>query len=139
MKTGCWFHYVNDDRQKKIVIYKFHLHSIRVLRKIVITSTMFVKKFSSLVRWRCRIHRMHPCRRLTPPQKEMRPRFDIRSSDGEAPILELWEMWKTASIPLLAGSLSSGVLVPVRVPPMGQLELCDEELFDHLTVFKQMA
>ena len=32
-------------------------------------------------------------------------------------------MWSTPLLPLLAGPLQSGVVVPVRVPAMGQIEL----------------
>ena len=57
------------------------------------------------------------------------------SSDSEVPvIMELWRMWSTLSLPLLPGLLWPRVIVPVRVPSMGQIEL-----FNHLTVSKQMT
>ena len=53
--------------------------------------------------------------------------FDIRPSNGEAPVLELWQMWSTLLLLLLPGSLWPRVIAPVRVPSM-----CQIELFDHV-------
>ena len=44
----------------------------------------------------------------------------INNSDGEAPVLDPWEMWASSSLPLLPGQLRLGVVVPVRVPYIGQ-------------------
>ena len=52
------------------------------------------------------------------------PGYDTKLSDGEVPVLELWGMW---NIP----SLKPGVVIPVRVPSMGQIEL-----FNHLQYLK---
>ena len=41
-----------------------------------------------------------------------------RSFDGEAPVLEIWVVWSTPSLPLLPGPLRFGVLVPI-----GQFDL----------------
>ena len=51
------------------------------------------------------------------------PGYDTKPSDGEAPVLEPWGMWNTYSLPLFLGPLWPGVVVPVRVPSMGQIEL----------------
>ena len=53
------------------------------------------------------------------------PRYDIKQSIGEAPALESWGMWSTPSLPLLLGSLCPRVAAPVRVQPIGQIELSD--------------
>ena len=45
-----------------------------------------------------------------------------QQSDGKAPILELWGMWSTPSLPMLAGPLWPGVVAPDRVLSMGQIE-----------------
>ena len=37
-------------------------------------------------------------------------------------------MWTTTSLPLLPGPLYLGVVVPVRVPPMDQIEICNHFL-----------
>ena len=55
----------------------------------------------------------------TPPRNKC-PGYDIKQSDGEAPVLKLWEMWSTPSLPLLQGLFWPGV-----VAPMGQGELFD--------------
>ena len=49
-------------------------------------------------------------------------------------MLELWGMLSTSSLPLLPGPLWAGVVALDRVLSMGQIEL-----FDHLTVCKQMT
>ena len=59
------------------------------------------------------------------------PRYNVKPSDSEALVLELWEMWSTSLLRLLLGPLKPGVVVPDRVPSMGQIEL-----FDHLSVCK---
>ena len=48
---------------------------------------------------------------------------EIKLSDGEAPVLELREMWSTPLLSLLPGSPSLGVVVSVKVPSMGQIEI----------------
>ena len=55
------------------------------------------------------------------------------ASDGEVSALELWGMWSTPSLLLFIGTHLSGVVVPVRVLSLGQIEL-----FNHLTVFIRM-
>ena len=62
------------------------------------------------------------------------PGCNTNASDGEAQVLELWGMWITPSLALLPGPLWLRVVVPVRVPSMDQIEL-----FNHLTVWKQMT
>ena len=41
-------------------------------------------------------------------------------------------MWSTPSWPLLSGLLRPGVVVPVSVPSLGQLELFDPFPRDHI-------
>ena len=38
-------------------------------------------------------------------------------------------MWSTSSLPLLPGPLRPGVVVPVRVPSMGQIDLFKSYLY----------
>ena len=53
-------------------------------------------------------------------------RYDIKQSDGEAPImLELWEMWITPSLTLISDPLKLGVIATHRVLSMGQIEMFD--------------
>ena len=48
------------------------------------------------------------------------PRYDIKQSDGEVPVmLEFWGMWSTPLLPLLPGPLWPGVVAPDRVLSMG--------------------
>ena len=52
------------------------------------------------------------------------PGYDIKQSDGEAPIiLELWVMHCTSLMPPLPGPLRPRVVAPDRVLSMGQIEL----------------
>ena len=66
------------------------------------------------------------------PSPNKCPRYDTKQSDGEAPVMELWDM-STPSLSLLPVLLWPGVEVFERVPSMSQIKL-----FDHLTVSKLM-
>ena len=67
----------------------------------------------------------------TSPASNEYPRYDIKQSDGEAPImLEIWEMQSNSSLPSLPGSLWPEVVTRDRVLSMGQIEQ---------TVCKQMT
>ena len=59
------------------------------------------------------------------------PGYEAKPSNSEASVLELWGMWSTLSLPLLPGPLSPWVVVFVKVPSMGQIEL-----FNHLLYLK---
>ena len=52
--------------------------------------------------------------------------YDSKPSDGEAWVLEIWGMWSTPSLPL---PLWPGVVVPVRVSSMGQIEIFNHFLY----------
>ena len=60
--------------------------------------------------------------------------YDTKLSNGEAPVLEVWRMWRISSLPLLQGPLCLGAVGLDRVPSMGLIEL-----FNHLTVYKEMS
>ena len=45
------------------------------------------------------------------------------ASEGEALVQKLWIIWSTPSMPLLQGPLWPGVVVPIRVSYLGQIEL----------------
>ena len=51
-----------------------------------------------------------------------------QQSEGEAPVLEIWGMWSTPSLPLLPGPLWPGVVAPNRVLSIGQIEqnMCEQ-------------
>ena len=53
--------------------------------------------------------------------------YETKPSDGAIPVLELWGMESISSYQLLPVPLWSGVVVPVKLPSMGQMEL-----FHHL-------
>ena len=92
------------------------------------------------VSWDCRICQLHFCRGVTlfsPLLSNECPGYGIKPSDGEA-LQEIWGMWSTPSLPLLPGSLWPGMVVPVRIPFIDQIELCNHLLY-HLTVCKQMS
>ena len=62
------------------------------------------------------------------------PRYNTKPSDGEVLVLDRWGMRSTSCLPLLLGSLLPGVIVPFRVPSIGQMEL-----FNHLSLCEQMT
>ena len=55
--------------------------------------------------------------------------YETEPSDGKALVMELWGIWSTLSLPLLLGPLWPGVVVPVRVLSMGQIELFNNLLY----------
>ena len=42
-------------------------------------------------------------------------RYNIKQFDGEVPVLEIWGIWSTPSLPLLPGLLCPRVVAPDRV------------------------
>ena len=114
-----------------------------------------IKQYSSPVNLKCRIHRLHLCKGITSLLNECLG-YDIKQSDGEAlVILELWGMQSTISLPLLQSPFWHRVGAPDKPPIYGlirivwhlnqmqtndlcQTELFEIELFDHLTLCKQM-
>ena len=53
------------------------------------------------------------------------PAYDTKQSDDETPVLELWGMWSTPSLPLLTGPFWPGGVAPDRVLSMDQIKLFD--------------
>ena len=51
------------------------------------------------------------------------------ASDSEVPVLEIWRVWFTLSLPLLSGLLLPRLLVLVSVPFMGQIDLFENYLY----------
>ena len=67
------------------------------------------------------------------------PWYDIKQSDGEAPVmLELWGMWSTLSLPSLPSTFWPGVVAPDRVLSMRQIILFNIKTVYFLT-FKPRA
>ena len=67
---------------------------------------------------------MYICKRVRPPTPcNECAKYDTKRSDGEAPVLELWGMCSTPSLPLPPGPLR--VVAPDRILSMGQIKLFD--------------
>ena len=94
---------------------------------------VFDKVANSPVNWSCRICWLHLWRG-TRLLQQVSWVWQWTESDGEASVLEIWGMWSTPSFLLLPGPLWARMVVPTRIPFMGQLEL-----FNHLNVYKQMT
>ena len=119
-------------------------------------SKISTKMKSNPVGWSCKIHRLHLCRGVKLPPHES-PRYNFKPSDSEASgMLELWGMWSTPSLPLLPGPLWPGMVAPekgsiyesnrtrshlnwVQTNDLCWIELLEIELFDPLTVYRQMT
>ena len=80
--------------------------------------------------------------------------YDFKQSNGESPTMEIWGIWNILSLSLLLGPLWLRVVSLDRVLSMGQIdlfniqtvckqmtyaELLEIEMFDRLTVYKQMT
>ena len=68
---------------------------------------------------------MHLCRGVWPSLTNKCSGYDIKQSDGEDPVQEIWGMWSTPLLPLLPGSLWPEMVGPDSVLSMGQIELFD--------------
>ena len=74
------------------------------------------------VGWGCRIHRLHLCRRVRPPNEW--PGYDTKQSDGEAPVmLGLCGIQSTLSLQLLPALLLPWMVAPDKALSMGKIEL----------------
>ena len=51
--------------------------------------------------------------------------------DGEAPVLEIWEVWSTFSLPLLPGPLWPGVVVTLKFLFIGEIELFENYIYSN--------
>ena len=56
--------------------------------------------------------------RYPPPPNEC-PGYATKQSDGDAPVMELWRMRSTPSLPSLSGPLLPGMVAPDRALSMG--------------------
>ena len=81
------------------------------------------------VGWECRIYQLHLYRGIRLLQ--LVSWIWHKPSDDEDLVLEIWEMLTIPSLPLLPGPLWPVVVVSVRVPSMGQIEL-----FNHILYLK---
>ena len=81
-------------------------------------STLFTL---SAVGWVCRIHRLYLFRRVRSLSQRVSYIY-ITKSDGEAPFLEIEEMWSIPSLKLVQCLLWLGVVAPDKVLSMGQIE-----------------
>ena len=78
----------------------------------------YTQTHACTVDWGCRIHWLHLCRRIRPPNEC--PVYDTKQSDDEVPVmLELWGMRSTPPLPLFPGPLWPGVAAPDRALSMG--------------------
>ena len=73
---------------------------------------------------------LHLCRGIRHSTKC--PRYDIKQSDGEVLVVELWGMWSISSLSFPPASLGPKVVVPIRVPSVHQIKL-----FNHLPSLKK--
>ena len=104
----------------------------------------------SPVGWDCRIHWLHLYTGVRLSNEC--PRYDTKN-DGKTPVmLEIWGMWITPSLTLLPDPLWPGMVAPdnesnrtvlhlncMQTNDLSSIELLENELFDYLTVCKQMS
>ena len=96
-------------------------YMLKLLRSTQIPN-FFIHHIISLVNWSSRIHQLHLCKGVKHSSPQWMSWYDIKESDGEAPVmLELWGMWNTPLL-LLPGPLWPGVVPLERVLSMGHIE-----------------
>ena len=94
--------------------YKEKGFTVNTLQRLWMTSyrhNRYKRRYSW--NWGCRLHWLHLYKS---------PRYDIKQSDGEAPVM-LWGMQGTSSLPSFPGPLWPGAVARNRVLSMGQIEL----------------
>ena len=86
--------------------------------------------YGSQIFYRCKSEKIYPPKSLTltvdiltQQNTILLAKFRICYPNGEIPVQEIWEEWSCPSLPLLLGPLRPGVVVPVRVPSMDQIDL----------------
>ena len=102
---------------RHLSLYSLTLSVTRAIsRKLRWVGSIYLPKFFILIGWDCRIHRLHFCRGVDPSLNEYRG-YDIKQSDGEAPVMKkkLRGMQSTPSLPLLSGPLRLEVVASERV------------------------
>ena len=60
--------------------------------------------------------------------KQPHKNINKKTSDGEASVLDIWDVWSSLSQSLLEGSLWPGVSVPVRALSLGQIDKFKKDL-----------
>ena len=84
------------------------------------TRMLLGKAWLLLPTWGSRIRRLYLCRGVKAHNECVG--YEIKPSDGKAPVLELWEIWSTPSLPLLRSPLRPRVVTPDRILFMSQIE-----------------
>ena len=109
-----------------------HIHCLRALTWYSWDIYIYIITYLySPVDWGSRLHRLRLNReRVLTPHNKFAWR-DIKRSGGQAPIQELMRIWSTPSLPFFLGPLWPGVVVPVRVPSMGCIEI-----FNHFFIIE---
>ena len=74
----------------------------------------------------------HLCRVVKTPNTTSVLDKTLNRIRGETPVLDVWWRLSSPSLPLLSDSLWPGVIVPIRVTSIDQIEI-----FNHLCVCKQ--
>ena len=93
---------------------------------ILIKATISTTKPDSPVGWGSRIHGLHLCRGVRPPPPSNEcPGYEIKQSDGEPPVKDIWGMWSTPLLTLLPVPLCSRVVASDRVLSIDQIYLFD--------------
>ena len=111
--SGCIARDENETMNETLIFSKLELSW-----KIIKVQAVFTKTEICPVSLGCRIHWLHLCRGVRPPNEC--PGYDTKQSDGEVPaVLELWGMRSTPSLPLLPGPLWPGVVAPDKGPIYG--------------------
>ena len=91
-----------------------------MLRRVCICFFPILRRSSNLTGYlaRLRISWLYLLQRDKTPTKEG---SGNHASDNEAPVLDIWGVWNTTSLPLLPASLWFRKIVTVKVSSMGQI------------------
>ena len=114
-----------------LLLYIFHFLFLLVFLPLPFWPNFSIY-YSCSVSWDSQIFRLHLSGEVRTHSPKECPGYDIKPSDSEAQVLELWKLWSTLSLLLLSGPLWLEVTVPLWVPSIVQIEL-----LNHLLYLKQ--
>ena len=109
-------------------IYGFNTFVLHGQFVIMLFSNYSMNKYLIPFASGCKIRRRHLYAGVIPNQNKC-PEYDTKLSNSEAPVLELWRMGSTPSLPLLPSPLWPGVAVTVRVPSIAKIKRFNHSLY----------
>ena len=122
LHTLKWLEVFRSTSHNSIQYYSFVSKHLNSYKHYYLTLNLSNISMYSPVSWGCWIRRLHLCKSVRSLLNDGSG-YETKWLDGEAPVLEIWKMWSTSSLPLLPDQPWPGLLVQFSVLSMGQRKL----------------